>query len=185
MTTPIAVDGRPVAVEWANFFVNDNKISRNKYIYTEGAQRMSEEAIWPLKYPFFADCSAFVTVCYSLAGMHDPNGQKYNHTGYTGTLLANGRHIDNINYVHPGDIVVYGTGTGSHAAIVVEVHAKDGGRDILTASFGQQGDPSYCWVDRPTSVPSRGYGYDGRHPQTFLAFDPTVVRTQHHPKDIK
>ena len=172
-------DGRPVAVEWAEYFVNDNKTHAGKYFYTEGAERMSEETTWPLKYPFFADCSAFVTICYSLAGMHDPNGQKYNHTGYTGTLLATGKSIS-IGAVKPGDIVIYGPGTGWHTAIIVEVH----GKDVLTVSMGQQGDPSYCWVNHPIGVPARGFGSDGRQPQTFLTFDPTVVRTYHTPKEL-
>jgi len=175
-----AIDGRPAAVEWAKWFVTDNKTSHHKYNYTEGAQRMQEENIWPLTWPFEADCSAFVTDCYALAGMHDPNGQRYNHTGYTGTLLATGKHID-IAQVKPGDVVIYGAGTGDHAAIIVEVH----GKDILTVSHGQQGDPSFVWVNHPIAVPTRGYGYDGRQPQTFLTFDPTVVRTQHHPTEIK
>jgi hypothetical protein len=75
---------------------------------------------------------------------------------------------------------VYGTGTGWHTALVVEVH----GHDILTISHGQQGDPSYVWVNPPTTVPSRGYYADARKPQTYLRFNTTAVNAIHKPSDI-
>lgn len=108
--------------------------------------------------PVNADCSAFVTLCYNWAGAADPNGMGYNHTGYTGTLLSHGTKIA-LNQVQPGDVIVYGPGTGWHTALVIE-----GGPNPLTISHGQQGDPSYCHVSQ-----------DGRLPQTYLRFNTTAI----------
>lgn len=90
------------------------------------------------KLPLTTDCSGFVTLCYKLAGLPDPNGLNYNGTGYTGTLINKGKQVG-----HPqvGDIVVYGGGTGHHTAVVVEA-----GADPLTVSHGWEGGPLYIRV---------------------------------------
>ena len=103
--------------------------------------------------PVTADCSAFVTLCYFWAGAPDPNGLNYDHEGYTGTLLAHGIKIP-LEQVLPGDVVVYGPGTGWHTALVIE-----SGADPLTVSMGKDGDPSLVRVSQ-----------DGRLPQTYLRF---------------
>jgi cell wall-associated NlpC family hydrolase len=51
------------------------------------------------------DCSSFVTLCYKAAGARDPNGRDYDGTGYTGTLVEQGRWVDD---PEPGDLVFYG-----------------------------------------------------------------------------
>lgn len=90
------------------------------------------------------DCSTFVSWCYKQAGAGDPHGQMfhYNGRGYTGTLISNGRRISKV-MARPGDVVIYGPGTGDHAALVVGK-----GFDPLTASMGQEGDPSFCRVSQ-------------------------------------
>jgi len=146
------------------------------FTYSMGPERM--EAIGkPRVLPIIADCSSWVTCCYNWAGAPDPNGQNYDHEGYTGTLLSHGQHIT-VSQVIPGDVVIYGAGEGDHAALIVEVH----GQDILTVSHGQQGDPSYVWVNPPKTLPSRGYSSDGRKPQTFLRFNTTKVVPKPVPK---
>jgi len=161
-----------------NFITNANWFAQNKathpFNYTEGPERMSAIGQWPVKYPVNCDCSAFVTFCAWLAGLGDPNGQKYDHEGYTGTLLSHNTHIP-VDQVQAGDIVVYGPGTGWHTAIVVDVEHGD----ILTVSMGEQGDPSYVWVNAPKVLPSQGHPVDGREPQTFLRLNPAVVGTVH------
>ena len=127
-------DVRDIITDWGKFFANNKKT--HPFNYSEGPQRMSEIGVWPIKYPVTCDCSAFVTICYWLAGAADPNGQKYDHEGYTGTLVSHGKKIT-LAEVLPGDVIVYGTGTGVHAVLVVV-----GGADPLCASMGQQGDPS-------------------------------------------
>ena len=124
------------------------------FTYSEGPQRM-EAVHRPYQTPIISDCSAWVTSCYSWAGAPDPNGLGYNGTGYTGTLLDHGQHIT-LAEVQPGDVIVYGPGTGWHTAIIVEA-----GLDPLTVSMGQQGDPSFVRVSQ-----------DGRQPQTYLRFIP-------------
>jgi len=159
-------DCRQAIVQWAEWGVANHA----HFNYTEGPQRMSALGVYPPKFPIFADCSAGVTLWYWLAGAPDPNGgTAYNGTtfgreGYTGTLLSHGSHI--IAPV-PGDVVVYGDTPGVHTALVVWAQ----GPDILTVSHGQQGDPSFVWVNKPVHAPQAGHPIDGRTPQTFLRFD--------------
>jgi len=149
-------DVRANIVEWAKWFA-DNKHT-HPFEYSEGSNRMSAIGVWPVKFPVTCDCSAFVTLCYWLSGAADPNGQNYDHEGYTGTLISHGHEIPAGN-VAPGDVVIYGPGTGWHTAIVVE-----GGRTPLTVSMGQNGDPSYV-----------NTAQDGRLPQRFFRFATEAV----------
>ena len=146
-------DVRDNIVAWAKWAAAHH----DKFNYTEGPLRMSGIGK-PGVLPVNADCSAFVTLCYNWAGAADPNGMGYNHTGYTGTLLSHGTKIA-LNQVQPGDVIVYGPGTGWHTALVIE-----GGPNPLTISHGQQGDPSYCHVSQ-----------DGRLPQTYLRFNTNAL----------
>lgn len=111
--------------------------------------------------PFTTDCSGFVTMAYQYAGAPDPNGNGYDNgrtkATFTGSLLKHGTRVP-LAQVKPGDVVVYGPGTGWHTALVVK-----GGSDPLTVSHGQEGGPQYCRVSQ-----------DGRQPQTYLRF-PTGV----------
>jgi hypothetical protein len=56
------------------------------------------------------DCSAFATLVYRAAQAPDPNGLGYNGSGYTGTLIANGKRTSD---PQPGDLVFYGPGQGA------------------------------------------------------------------------
>jgi len=141
-------DTRQAIVEWAKWAVTNHE----HFNYTEGPERMSAIGVWPPKFPMAMDCSAFVTWCYWIAGATDPNGMGYDHEGYTGTLL-HGLEIP-LAQVQPGDVIVYGPGTGWHTALVVQA-----GHDPLTVSMGQQGDPSLVHVSQ-----------DGREPQRYLRF---------------
>ena len=140
-------DVRSKIVEWAKWGVANHA----GFTYTEGPQRM--EGIGHPGVPCHADCSAFVTLCYNWSGAPDPNGLGYNGTGYTGTLLGHGTPITKEQAL-PGDIIVYGPGTGWHTALIVEA-----GPDPLTVSHGEQGDPNYIRVSQ-----------DGRQPQRYLRF---------------
>ncbi len=86
--------------------------------------------------PLHTDCSGFVTLCYAWAGADDPNGLDYSGLGYTGTLL---RHLERVplSAVQPGDLVVWGPGTGNHVALVLE----SDGKDPLLCSHGQEKGP--------------------------------------------
>ena len=165
-------DSRQTFVEWATWFANNKET--HPFNYTEGPLRMSAIGQWPIKFPVNADCSAFVTFCAWLSGMTDPNGLSYNHEGYTGTLLGNvhNGHIPQVD-VEPGDIVVYGATPGEHTAIIVEKQ----GANLLTVSHGEQGDPSFVWVNYPEGGNPNNYPTDGREPQTFLRLQTAVVGT--------
>jgi len=148
-------DVRNQIVQWAEWGVANHA----GFTYSEGSDRM-EGVHKPGVTPCVCDCSAFVTYCYSWAGAADPNGQGYDGEGYTGTLLSHGTEIP-LSEVIPGDVIVYGPGTGEHTALIVQ-----GGADPLTVSMGEQGDPSYIHVSQ-----------DGRQPQRYLRFDTTLVGT--------
>ena len=166
------MDYLQLAINWAKWLLEDNKKHTGHVHYSEGSNRMSAIGQWPIKFPVTTDCSGFVTLVLWLAGVSDPNGLHYNHEGYTGTLLSHEAHVAHfvknlsgvaVENVRVGDLVVYGPGTGDHVALIIEVS----GPDILTISHGQEGDPSYVWVNKPVG-PARGHGTDGRQPQTFL-----------------
>jgi len=148
-------DVRQNIVAWAKWAASNHA----KFNYTQGANRMANIGK-PGSLPVNADCSSFVTLCYNWAGAPDPNGMGYNHTGYTGTLLSHGKKIA-LKDVMPGDVIVYGGGTGEHTALIVGVN---GSKNPLTISHGQQGDPSYCHVSQ-----------DGRLPQTYLRFNTNAI----------
>jgi hypothetical protein len=84
--------------------------------------------------PITVDCSGFVTVCFNWAGAPDPNGNKYGGQGYTGTLLRHGGPTTQ-KEAKPGDLVIFGAGTGNHVALVT--HA--GANPILASHGGEAG----------------------------------------------
>ena len=142
-------DVRPDIVAWAKWAV----ANRSHFHYAE---------IRPMpltvKFPIVTDCSGFATWVYRQAGAHDPNKLQYNGRGYTGTLLAAGKKTT-MAKAKPGDLIVYGPGTGWHVAIIIEP-----GPNALTISMGREGDPSYVHVNE-----------DGRHPQTVLTYDTALA----------
>jgi len=184
MTTPVTPPV-PGNVAWAHWAVADRIAHPLHWIYSESSDRMNNIGQWPIKFPVTTDCSGSATLFCWLAGFGDPNGLKFDHEGYTGTLLSHEEHLALfaknakgvlVEDVVPGDLVVYGPGTGWHVATIIEVH----GKDILTVSHGEQGDPSYVWVNTPSANP-HNYAVDGREPQTFLRVNKTVVGTAHTP----
>ena len=125
---------------------------RDQYHYTQGPLRMSAVHN-PSMRPIWCDCSAFVTYLYSWAGAPDPNGLGYNGTGYTGTLISGGQQLGGAAQAIPGDLVIYGAGTGDHVAIITEA-----GADPLTVSMGQEGDPNFVRVSQD-GRPARFFRY--------------------------
>ena len=125
------------------------------FTYAE-VRPMQLSRTWPWK----GDCSTFVTWCYWMENLPDPNKLGYDGSGNTQTLYAQGQHIS-LADVQPGDVVVYAADqplSNQHTAIIVQ-----GGSDPLTVSMGQQGDPSFVHVSQ-----------DGRKPfyVRFLPADP-------------
>lgn len=68
----------------------------------------------PKKLPLITDCSGFATLAYKSAGAPDPNGNRYDGQGYTGTLL---RHGTRVTVPLPGDLIFYGDYPGHHVVI--------------------------------------------------------------------
>ena len=92
---------------------------RDRIWYTQGPSRMMgvTHHLRPPKFPIYADCSAYATWCYWVAGAPDPNGPKFNYNGfgYTGTLAVNGKETWN---PQPGDLCLYGAGWPYHHTTV-------------------------------------------------------------------
>lgn len=141
-------------VRWARWGVSHTAAIH----YSEGAERSRWLHAHPHdRLPLSTDCSGFATLCYRMAGLADPNGLGYQQLGYTGTLLAHAQRVGRIlptREAKPGDLIVYGPGTGSHVALIVEA-----GEDPLTVSHGQESEPAYVRVSQ-----------DGRQPQRVCRY---------------
>ncbi len=86
-----------------------------------------------------ADCSGFATAVCHLSGLADPNGNDYDGTGFTGTMLANLPHYSDPAAANVGALVVYshpGVPTGDHVAAVLGP-----GKDPWLCSHGQEKGP--------------------------------------------
>lgn len=81
------------------------------------------------------DCSQSVTLIAHVAGAKDPNGGNWSSDGYTGTLLQGCKAITR-GQARPGDLRVFGGGTGHHVCMVMHP-----GADPLLFSHGQENDP--------------------------------------------
>ena len=81
------------------------------------------------------DCSQAVSLVAHVAGAKDPNGGNWASDGYTGTLLSGCAHITRAQ-AKPGDLRVFGGGTGHHVCMVIQP-----GSDPLLFSHGQENDP--------------------------------------------
>ncbi len=125
--------------------------------YTEGSRRWSgiagDHKWWRGETPPYADCSAFATWCI-WNGLHHfgvrdvVNGQHWN-GGFTGTMLAHGRHESS---PFPGCAIIYGPGEGSHTALYT-----GGG---LVVSHGNEAGPLLLpWRYRTDAVRIRSYIY--------------------------
>ena len=102
--------------------------------------------------PLTTDCSGFATICYRAAAAPDPNGEGYNGSGNTATLLAHGMRVE---HPAPGDVVIYGPlPNGHHAAIVVR-----GGADPLTVSHGSENGPLLITVSDERKYQPPGVTY--------------------------
>lgn len=177
----MALDCRNAAVAWALYDVAHKSIDGALvFHYSEGSDRMDWATKTPLARPWFGDCSSHDTFCVWCAGGKDINGLPYSEqAGYTGTILSHNEHIAlyvktmrrvkgvvglvpfTRLLVRPGDLVVYGAGTGVHTAFVVKR-----GLNPLTVSMGQEGDPSLVYV-----YPTGKGVFDGRSPVTYVRPD--------------
>ena len=88
--------------------------------------------------PFTTDCSGFVTLMAKWSGNPDPNGNKFDGQGYTGTMM---KHLTNISFgtTRRGDLAVFGEYPGLH--VVVLLAGGSDHADPPVASQGGPGDP--------------------------------------------
>lgn len=84
------------------------------------------------------DCSSGVTMLCMMGGLADPNGRGYDGYGFTGTLLSNLPHHQNPGDVDVGALVIFGPGTGQHAAMVYTP-----GSDPVLWSHGGEAGPIF------------------------------------------
>ena len=143
----MTVDVRKDIVTWGNWCVAHKSLFNYQEV---------RPMPYSIKAPIDNDCSGTVTLCYFMAGAPDPNGQSYSGYGFTGTLLSHGQRIT-LAQVLPGDVVVYGPGTGLHTALFME-----SGTDPLTMSHGSQDEPGFVRLSVGNPEPGS--------PQTYLRF---------------
>lgn len=118
----------------------------------------------PHKLPLKTDCSGFATDCYNWAGAADPNGFGYNGLGYTGTLLNHMQRIRRSD-AEPGDLVVFGPGTGEHVVVIV-----GDGADPMIVSHGQERGPLKMKLNEEIAAHSRPVTFL-RAPSPHVAFN--------------
>jgi cell wall-associated NlpC family hydrolase len=122
--------------------------NRDRINYTQSGQRMQgvRDKLHPPRFPSNEDCSSFATWCYFAAGAPDPNGLRYNGSGFTGTMIAHGTEVRDPK---PGDLVFYGP---SHNSINHVTLYVGNGRVI---SHGQQSGPMLYPMDYSRSSGGR------------------------------
>jgi cell wall-associated NlpC family hydrolase/prophage tail gpP-like protein len=103
--------GRRKAIQYAAYWGWYNR-SAIHYRQTRPMKDMNP----PPNFPGEADCSQFATWCYKAAGAPDPNGESYNGSGNTSTMLAHGKRITAAQ-LQPGDLVFYTS--PAHVAVYV------------------------------------------------------------------
>lgn len=141
-------------VAWAHWSVEH----ASSFVYTEAAARseMFHRTPGDLSGKIRADCSQWYVAVGHWCGV-----AALTDTDYTGTLLQKGTLV---RVPKPGDVAVFGPGTGTHAAMVTERQ----GSDWWTIGFGHQGGP-----DRVLLTHMKAY-FDqaGKPGVRFLAFTP-------------
>lgn len=123
-------DKHALAAHWAMWLLN---AKQGKLVYSETGTRSQLFHRAPGNVPdgTAADCSQMCATVLHWAGFAGLND-----TDYTGTLLQKGKVIPLAQAI-PGDVVIFGPGTGSHAALITE---RDG-TDWWVVGFGHQGAP--------------------------------------------
>ena len=128
---PAPVSTRKLVMGWMKWaLLNNNQI----HYLQRRPMRLPEMRARML--PLSIDCSESTTGAYYAAGALDPNGNKYDGTGYTGTIRAHLPTRAHVALCRIGDPIVYGEGTGSHVVMVFKA-----GRDPLVFSHGQEAGP--------------------------------------------
>jgi hypothetical protein len=98
------------------------------------------------QFPRYADCSSFVSWCIwdALGGPNagpDVVNASFWKGGYTGTMKNNGRRVPGgLANALPGDLVLYGAGSGKHVTIVVAKnkvisHGSEGGPYLVKPDY--------------------------------------------------
>jgi hypothetical protein len=144
-------DPRDVMLHWATWGV----LNAQHFVYTQGPQRseMFHRAPGDLSTPIHGDCSQFYSAVCHWAGVPGTS-----ETDYTGSLLENGKLVSE---PRPGDCVIWGGGTGEHAAMFVG--------DGWTIGFGHSpGAPNRVRLDDMTAWMTQ-HGHPGVR---FLSFAP-------------
>lgn len=107
-----------------------------------------------------ADCSQTVSLIAHVAGARCPDGEyakDWAADGYTGTLLAGCEHIT-AGQVKPGDLHVYGAGTGHHVAMALSAgpnpemvsHGSDPIRLVRDSDESRYQPAGGAWLRLPT-----------------------------------
>lgn len=94
------------------------------------------------KLPWTTDCSGSGTTLCQAAGIPDPNGNNYNGSGFTGSLLAHLKHIP-AGRLKIGDPVVFGCHSykaGHHVTWVTEIRSRKP-EGIICFSHGSERGP--------------------------------------------
>lgn len=112
--------------------------------------------------PQSMDCSEFATKAYKSAGAPDPNGNRFNGSGYTGDMKEHGVRVP-LEHGKPADLVIYGAFGGHHVAVLLQAGSANGGNPWL-CSHGREAGPvkvTYKNEDAVQAPPTQVRSYLG------------------------
>jgi hypothetical protein len=113
------------------------------------------------QFPKNADCSSFATWClwnglHIGFGVRDVVNDANWTAGFTGTMLSNGKRVNDVSSVQRADCVIYGTGAPGHHTAIVVGRAKDG--TPMVVSHGSEAAPFFVKYNyRPDIMQIRRY----------------------------
>lgn len=125
------VDPRQKMLDWMNWALRNTAS-----IHYAQSRPIPLKAGKARQLPLTTDCSGSTTIAAYAAGLPDPNGRKYDGSGYTGTMRSHCKQIKRAQ-LQAGDIIIYGGGTGSHMVIVYDITPTD----VIVFSHGQESGP--------------------------------------------
>ena len=105
---------------------------RRANFYSQLGSWDCEHPITGERYGERSDCSSYATSLYWGADGPDPNGTGFT-GGYTGTQVATGHQVSSPK---PGDLVIYGSGTGHHVEVYIGPGSRTAGHGSAPVDFG-------------------------------------------------
>jgi len=122
-----------------------------RWFYSQGGRSNADDPTHPPKPGSRSDCSQWVAAVYKKAGAPSPCSGDYA-TAWTGNMKVKG-HAVGLADLKPGDVVIYGKGSGHHVELYVGPGSRTIGHGSAPVDYGttgMQSDPQgwrYSFLD--------------------------------------